>query len=169
MGVYIDGGSCVFKMKKEDVAAALTAAKGLVQSGGYAEHYAPDWREKLLKAPSIDEFLRIANGWITTVEDFNITGLHGEGEQSYRSEDEELFNALAPFVEKGCYIDIETSDFQKFRLAFNGKTCERKEGELDYDNNIGIVEAILKDKKMLPMLIGVHPVLDERIHEVLKG
>ena len=168
MGVYIDSYSCDFRMKKENIAAALAAAKELVQSGGYAKHWDDRSRQQLLDAPTIDQFLYHVNYWVTEIEDFNIVNLYGENEQYYRTEDFEFFKAIAPYVEEGSTIDIETSDFQKFRWYFDGNTCIRKDGELDYDCSIEIVEAILRDKKMLPMMIGIHPELDKRIAEVLK-
>lgn len=168
MSVYIDNCYCSFTIKKENIAAALTKAKELVQSGGYADWTAED-QQKLLGASSIDEFLRFANNWYTEVENFNIIGLIGKYEQYYQQEDLNLFKTLAPYVEAGSYINIETNNFQKIQWYFDGITCITKEGQMDYDCNIEIVEAILQKKEMLPTMLGIHPELDKRIAKTLKG
>ncbi len=168
MSIYVDESDSHFVIKKENVAAALAAAVELIQSGGYTSHSSHDpWRQSLLDAASIDQFLERANGWETIVEDFDITALRSS--MNFRDEDEELFKAIAPFVESGSYINISTSDFRKFQWYFDGNTVITKHGEVDYDSNIEIVEAILGQKDLLPLLLGTHPVLDKRIGEVLKG
>jgi hypothetical protein len=107
-------------------------------------------------------------GWEVEVENEDIVGLSCNCE-NYNSDDLKLFTAIAPYVKAGSYIQIETSQWEKFEWYFNGLTVIRKEGELDFDSNIEIVEALLKDKKLLPQLLGIHPELDKRIAEILKG
>lgn len=167
MSISIEESDCFFHMKKENLGAALAAALKLVQSGGYAKHCDKHWRQKIINATSIDELLNEANEWETEVEDYNIIGIRS-GEY-FRYEDEELFKAIAPYVESGSYINISTSDFRKFQWYFDGNTVITKEGNIDYDNNMEIVEAILEHKDLLPLLLGTHPELDKRIGEVLKG
>jgi hypothetical protein len=154
-------------MKKENVEAAFTAVKTLIIEKKYGQYYDSDWYKRLEEVDNIDTLLEVC-GWETEVENYDIVGLRFDGE-NYNSDDIILFIALAPYIEAGSYIQIETSDFQKFEWYFDGYTVVRKEGMVDFDSNIEIVEALLKDKKLLPQLLGIHPELDKRIAEVLKG
>lgn len=166
MSVYLESCSGVFTIKKENIPAAFAAAEKLVQSGEYAVHWDDNWKTKLKKADDFIAFLETAGWQDIEVEEGNIIGINA-GEY-YNDEDFTLFKAIAPFVEAESYLDIETSDFQKFEWYFDGYTCIRKEGTVDYDSNIEIVEALLKEKKDLPTMLGIHPELDKRIHDVLK-
>ena len=174
MSEYIDWCNCQFQMKKENVEAAFAAVRTLLQSGDaqpittvkYAQHYDDQWKKRLHDAGNLDKFLEVCC-WEVEVEDYNIVGLQFNGE-NYDSEDILVFTAIAPYVEAGSYIQIQTSTNEKFEWYFDGYTVIRKEGEIDFDNNIEIVETLLKDKKLLPQLLGIHPELDKRIAEVLK-
>jgi hypothetical protein len=184
MSTYIEEYTTNFEIEKENVPAAFAAAKELFQSGNYCKFVNIElstqksllivWKKRLTEASSLDEFLQIASGWEADVKDSAIIGISA-GEY-FNYEDFELFQAIAPYVKEGSWINISTSDtvftrvaFEKFQWYFDGNTCIRKEGELDFDSNIEIVEALLTHKKMLPMMIGIHPELDKRIHEALKG
>lgn len=159
MGVYIDGGCNDFKIKKENFEAVRDAARQLVQSGNFSI-WGDDWDK------DIKELFQ-AVGWPAEFDkEGNIDGL--EPPESYDSNDYTFFKEIAPFVEPDSYIDIETSDFQKFEWLFKNNVVVRKEGGVDYDGNAEIVEALLTHKKILPMLIGIHEDLDERIEEVLR-
>lgn len=165
MSVYIDNCQGNFNIKKENIPGAFEAAKKLVQSGEYAVHWDDKWHTSLENSKDFIEFLETTS-WEVDESDGNITAVRAG--ENYDSDDFILFKAIAPFVEANSYIDIETSDFQKFEWFFDGYTCIRKEGTVDYDSNIEIVEALLKNRKELPTLLGVHPELDKRIHEILK-
>lgn len=82
-------------------------------------------------------------------------------------DEDKLFKIMAPYVEAGSYIRVIGEEREKWEWRFDGKNVEEKYASLDWDNNIEIVEAILKRKKMLPTLLGIHPKLDERIGRVL--
>ncbi len=167
MSVYIDWCNCHFSMKKENIEAAFTAIKTLLQSGKYAQHYDDPWKKRLHDADNLDRFLE-ACCWEVEVENYDIVGIHFNGE-NYDSDDLILFTAIAPYVEAGSYIQMEISTNDKFEWYFDGYTVITKEGEIDFDSNIEIMEALLKEKKLLPQLLGIHPELDKRIAEVLKG
>jgi len=167
MSAYIESCNGVFKMKKKNIPAAFETAKKLVQSGEYAVHWDDEWKTDLKKADDFIAFLETAGWQDIEIEEGDITGLNSG--ESYNDEDFTLFKAIAPFVEADSYLDIETSNGEKFEWYFDGHTCIWKEGTVDYDSNIEIVTALLKKKKELPMLLGVHPELDKRIHEALKG
>lgn len=167
MSVYMESCNGVFKIKKKNISAALKVAKELARSGKYAVHWDYGWKKNLFKAKDFIEFLTTA-GWqeINVEKNGDITNIYA-GEY-YNDEDFTLFKAIAPLVEAKSYLDIETSEGEKFEWYFDGYTCIRKEGTVDYDSNIEIVKALLTHKKQLPTLLGIHPELDKRIHEVLK-
>ena len=166
MSVYIDESYSQFSIKKKDLNAAFAAAAELVQSGKYAKHWDDSSKKQIEDASNLNEFFEAA-GWETGYGSKGLERLSCP--EYYNNEDILLFKAIAPYVKPGSYIDINTSDFQHFEWYFDGYTCEWKEGTMDYDSNIEIVKAILTKKEELPKLMGIHPELDKRIHETLKG
>ena len=69
------------------------------------------------------------------------------------------------------WVDVDTENFFEPKDLIHGNkkllalmaTCGH-EGLREFAN-IEIVEAILKEKKLLPQLLGIHPELDKRIAE----
>ena len=172
MSVYLDETEIDFTIRIENQAEAYAAALKLIQSGGYEPWDDPDYTDlpSLLSAccwvPDVLKEIPKHIKYSHPPKIGDIVGL--EAPENFDDKDILLWNALAPYVEEGSYININTSDFQHFQWYFDGKNCIRKNGTMDYDCNIEIVEALLTNQKDLPMLLNIHPELDKRIHEILK-
>jgi len=96
----------------------------------------------------------------------NICNLQFNGEK-YGDEDI-LFKAIAPYVKPGSYIRVRGEEGEHWSWDFNGKTCEENGADIDWHDNTGIVENILKRKDLLPLLLNIHPKLDEKIAQICK-
>lgn len=64
------------------------------------------------------------------MENGDITSIEFIGEKS--GDDLILFEALAPFVEAGSFIEMIGEDGYHWRWFFDGKTCEEQEGTVTY-------------------------------------
>jgi hypothetical protein len=84
------------------------------------------------------------------------------------AEDEEMFRAIAQWIEPDCFVEIYGEDGQLWRWVFNGVKMYQTECIMDWDGKCNAFDAILKHKDMLPNLIGIHPALDGAIEGVLK-
>lgn len=168
MGVYIDGGNFDFKIVEANIPTAFEATRQLLESGGYSVWSDDDWKKETDPAKALVAIFSAA-GWGATFDEDEKEFSIEEAPDSYSEKDKTFFDTMAPYVKRGSYIDIDTSDFQHFEWYFDGYTCIRKEGTMDYDSNIEIVNALLTNREQLPTLIGIHPELDKRIAEVLKG
>jgi len=78
-----------------------------------------------------------------------------------------FFNILGPYVEKNSYVRMRGDDGLHWEYQFNGNKMEEITGILDFESSSEIIQAILKKKDMLPLLMGIHNKLDERIAETL--
>jgi hypothetical protein len=109
---------------------ALTASKKLADVGernGHGSGGGKRWfmwmnNRDLRKATSLEEML----GWwryhAVTGSNGDITGVQFEGEKS--GEEKYLWDAIAPFVEPGSYIEMQGEDGVTWRWVFDGKTCQ---------------------------------------------
>jgi hypothetical protein len=48
-------------------------------------------------------------------------------------DDEVFFEAIAPFVKKGSYIEMSGEDGDRWRWAFDGKTCVEKKAVISWE------------------------------------
>ena len=76
---------------------------------------------------------------------------------------------MAPFIEPDSYIRLRGEDNELWEYRFDGSTCNINYAVNDWDNNTGIVKAILKRKDLLPLLIGINPDLDTKLAKIMKG
>lgn len=130
MGYCIRQVDCKFLMKKENQEAAFNAVKEQMDDNGY--HWiSRGWKKGLrdiqavlecwLYSPKLDdETGDIVDLW------FNCEKMGDE---------KELFKVIAPFVEKGSYLEICGEDGSKWRWIFNGKTCKTVYAEESYPEN----------------------------------
>lgn len=117
MGYRISMTDSSFNIKKENVQLALNA---------FNAHFGdPAWRAaqylppKFLPFSSLDEALS-AEAWeVETDEHGNIVDIIFEGEKSYN--EDTIFEAIGPYVEKGSFIVITGEDDRIYRYYFNGK------------------------------------------------
>lgn len=167
MGYCINQEDISFSIKKENFPGALKALNKAVNE----DHTVTDWvSEKDVSGindpqEALKELLEECRWQPTFDSDGNISDLDFTGEKY--GDDDELFTALAPYVDAGSYIEMRGEDDAHWRWNFDGKTMEENHGKMDYEGLDGIIDAILMNKEQLPTLIGLHPVLDAKIAKVL--
>jgi hypothetical protein len=64
-------------------------------------------------------------------DDMNLVGLQFEGQNL--GDDNILFEAIAPFVKAGSYIEMNGEDGEKWRWIFDGKTMVEKTATVSWD------------------------------------
>lgn len=108
MGYTMQQGNTKFRIKKKNFKPALAAINE-------AEVDGQSWEDT--KFTDVLGELE----WEPTVKKGDIVGIDFHGEK-LTSVEEDLFNALAPFVEKGSYIEAFGEDMAYWRWYFDGKT-----------------------------------------------
>lgn len=92
-------------------------------------HYS--WvRQDFARLTTIPELMR-AWRWEVETEDGNIVAIEFCGEKL--GDDHILFNAIAPFVKKGSYIEMSGEDGERWRWVFDGKTCVEKTATISWE------------------------------------
>ena len=121
MGYCVSMNECDFKIKKENTSKALEIIKELVKKG---EEFRWVSNEVLLEAENLKEAL----------EEFGYDVIEDEKELKIfdflnEKEGDELtmFQAIAPVVEEGSYIEMYGEDGDTWRWVFeNGKCTEKR-------------------------------------------
>lgn len=178
MGYYIKQRDSHFIIKKGNIPKAFKALKALSKqthrgSGGtyFQGQSTPSFAwvdtNKFQNAKSLKDAL---SEWRWEIEIDADTGdvdsIYFEGEKM--GDDTILFDALAPCVEDGCYIEMSGEDGAIWQWAFRkGKMIEQG-AVLDWDDKTGMIDKILERKELLPTLLGLHEGLDRLIEKRLK-
>lgn len=178
MGYCMNQREASFKMKKENFEPCLKALKKLATqaskkgsggSGGmgkWTSSFAWVTTEVFANAKTVKEALEEWRWDVEEDKNGNIDGILFSGDKS--GDDTKLFEAIAPYVESGSYIEMSGEDGAIWRWKFDAGKCTEDSVTLDWDNCSEIVANLLKEKKILPTLIGIHPSLDKKIGEILK-
>lgn len=121
MAAGLKQGATKFVMRKEAERAALRAIRDAHALTGFSVA-----KEDLDRAKTIDEALG-ALGWraLRGGDEANIRSLRYEGDD-YNGNEESLFEALAPYVEPGCVVDIWVDNDTPKRFKFTGRTLIEK-------------------------------------------
>lgn len=69
--------------------------------------------------------------WEVETEDGNIVSIEFCGEKL--GDDHILFEAIAPFVKAGSYIEMSGEDGTRWRWVFDGKTCVEKTATISWE------------------------------------
>jgi hypothetical protein len=74
-----------------------------------------------------------AFGW-KLVEDAydNVVSIRHDGEKAWR--EKELFDALAPYVEDGCFVEVTGEDGDHFRWAFKNGLCVQQQAIISWED-----------------------------------
>lgn len=114
----------VFEIKAEKKEGALEAIKELVSSGPGLPPKDLRWvcGKILEKAKTLKKAMEECRWVIEEDEDGNVDGIYFEGEK-YGDEDI-IFEAMAPFVEKRSYIQMSGEEGATWRWVFDGKKCK---------------------------------------------
>jgi len=165
MGYYIYQNCASFFINKEHFSTAVKILYDLIKKEVVWNWVSPV--NKLEKDPqkAIKQLLTACRWDPSFDENGNIDNIQFIGKNL--GQEEQLFQALAPYVKKDSYIELSGEEGEIWRYEFDGNKMEENFAELDFDCNKEIVEKILKQKKLLPTLMGLHPKLDDRISKVL--
>jgi hypothetical protein len=163
MGYCINQTEQKFTIEKKNIQPAWNALKDFFTKKGDLS-----WvnASQVLKATFFEDALSECRWGIRTdATSGDICDIYFEGEKL--GEDEKILNAIAPYVERGSFIGMSGEDNLQWRWVFDGQTCTELDADIDYVGYRDMVLAILKQKKILPTLIGIHPGLDAKIHEAM--
>lgn len=143
MGYCMQQRNSIFTIEKENVPKALEAIKKLVEkvdmlggggsygpNGKTSSHYS--WVDTLsfLKA---ETFQKAMEEWRWDVEvdaTGEVNNIYFRGEKL--GDDKILFDAIAPFVEKGSFIEMDGEDGTLWRWNFDGKHCVEKSPQITW-------------------------------------
>ncbi len=117
MGYCMSMTECIFFIDAKDKAAALKLVKAA------APDFNDTWESKdaAISATTLEGFLEETR-WLPVIgEDGNITDLEFEGEKM--GDEEQFFNAMAPHVKSGSYIEMHGDEGEGWRWVFDGETC----------------------------------------------
>jgi hypothetical protein len=135
MGYCMSQKNAKFKIKASKRAKVLNAIKGLHgkesihDSGG--RHFS--WVDhNFHKLNDLADIFR-AWRWEITEEAGDVVNISFSGEKL--GDDGILFEAIAKYVEKGSFIEMEGEDDSIWRWEFNGKTCRENYGTVTYDTD----------------------------------
>jgi hypothetical protein len=127
MGYNISLEEAGFRISADNVPKALEALKAM-----------PDKKYSWMNDNSwqgLDSFGAIMEEWRYPVEfdkdSGDVTGIDFEGEKI--GDEVALFEALAPFVEKGSYIHMSGEDNAQWRWEFDGESLNENEARIVWD------------------------------------
>lgn len=181
MGYYMELVEASFYIKKADVPKALAAVKNLATqthrgSGGtyangkHTSHFAWVTTEELANAPTLDKAIE-AWGWEIGYDKGNVYSITFE--RNKIGDEEVLFETLAPFVRDGSFIHMNGEDGNQWRWYFRNGKLEEQSMVPDWDGEcaevLGTILKTFKTNKNLPVLIGIHPKLDERVDKLIRS
>jgi hypothetical protein len=136
MGYCMNTRESNFRIKKENFDKALLAIKTLdpSQGSGYTagrSHFS--WVEESEYKAAESLFQALASWrWLAGISDSgNIDSIEFYGEKL--GDDELLFQAIAPFVEAGSFIEMQGEEGKIWRWVFNGRTVEERQAKLTFD------------------------------------
>ena len=117
MGYCMRMTECTFLIEAKDKEAALKLVKGAV--GTFHDMW--ESKDAATNATTLGEFLEEVR-WLPTLDEAgNITDLEFEGEKM--GDEEHFFNAMAPHVKVGSYIEMHGEDGESWRWVFTSETC----------------------------------------------
>ena len=150
MGYCMTQRDSMFTIKKENKEAALEAIKELAKpekmegkasggrwscgSNGKREEIFYSWvtTSDFLNASCLEDAIR---AWRWCLESDNdsgdVIGIYFEGEKL--GNDEILFDAIAPFVEEGSFLEMSGEDGALWRWSFDGKEMEEKYANINWE------------------------------------
>jgi len=130
MGYTINQAGAKFKMHRGDLRAAYRAVLKLFEGGN---------DQRWVKVRDSKEWNNIGDalndyGYEPTFdEDFNIIDIQFQGEKM--GAEDKMFRAIAPFVEKGSYIEMTGDEGAHWRWVFNGKQMKEVHAEVPWEDD----------------------------------
>lgn len=126
MGSCVSMRECDFKIKKENTSKALEIIKELVKKG---EEFRWVSNEIILEAENLKEVLEEFGYEVSEKE----TALEIEDFLNEKEGDElTMFQAIAPVVEEGSYIEMYGEDGDTWRWVFENGKCTEKRPKVEW-------------------------------------
>ena len=125
MGYCINSCGCGFKMKKANADEALKAIKNLFSQPGFSAGWVHT--DTVLGADTFEDALSESrfDVYSFTDEDEYYTEICFNGEK-YSGDEEDILNAISPFVEDGSYIEMSGEWGERWRWIFHKNGIEEK-------------------------------------------
>lgn len=124
-----------FAIKAEHKGRALQLARGLLGQETISDASGPhfSWvdRDRMAAAATIEEMLREWRWEPEVDDDGSIVGVEFEGEKL--GDDMRLWEAIAPAVAEGSFIEMVGEDGEHWRWVFLGGTCVEQHGSVTYE------------------------------------
>ena len=158
MGYYMSQRNADFCIEKKNIPACFKVIKEMNKG---------DWVKNIKECENIKDVFDAWRWEIMFDETGNINDILFQGEKL--GDDEVFFQTIAPYVKDGSHIEMSGEEDAIWQWLFNNGKFEEKYANLDWDESGEILKKILEKKELLPLLIGIHPSLDEKIENILKG
>lgn len=133
MGYCMDQQDSKFTIKQENIGKALAAVKALsgkeTIKDSSGRHFS--WVDQDFATKNTLEEILASWRWQIKVLGDDVIEIEFTGEKL--GDDKILFDAIAPYVEKGSFIEMHGEDGARWKWVFNGKTCEEKIGRVVYE------------------------------------
>ena len=122
-------------LKADALAAIKASAKKRARSGD-ATHEHRSFAETMSKVETLEESL-VAWGWQLMDSGDGTSWLECLGDAL--CDDRLLFDAIAPFVEAGSFIEMSGEDGTLWRWSFDGKRCEEQLGHVVFGTSARVL------------------------------
>lgn len=121
----------VFQIKAENRERALELARGLIGKETFGGSFSWVSPAEMARAQTIEEMLRAWRWGADHDDDGNIVALDFEGEKL--GDDRLLWEAIAPAVEDGSFLEMVGEDGCIWRWWFDGQDCEEQTGTVVFE------------------------------------
>lgn len=128
MGYYMESREINFKIKSENADKALEAIKDYVKS---QERISWVYEEEVLKADKLTDALHEFR-W-ESIEYNNCIEISCFIGEKYSTNDEEMFSAIAPYVEDESYIVMQGEDSYMWRWFFKNGEMEEQTAKITWE------------------------------------
>ena len=125
-------GYCIYLRDSKFNISAKNVPKALVAVKKLGIHNCFSWvnADDFLAAKDFKEAMKVWR-WPVVIDSsgaVTIIGFNGEK----LGDDQTLFDAIAPYVKSGSYIEVQGEDGEFWKWCFNGKRCVHKSGRVVY-------------------------------------
>ncbi len=144
MGYCMSQRDCNFFIAKENKEKALQAIKDLANivqekggGGGWVGEKKVKWfawvtTENFVNAKTLEEAMNEWRWEINSDDNGDIVGISFVGEKL--GDDMILFNAIAPYIKEGSFIDMSGEDGYMWRWKFDGEKVKEIEGTVTFED-----------------------------------
>lgn len=132
MGYCMSQRESYFKMDPKDFPAAFKSVQALHGSETIGDSGGRHFFRVDYDLHEINDFAEMLRAWRWELEldGGEVVGISFQGEKL--GDDHVLFNAIAPWVEKGSYIQMQGEDGMIWRWVFDGKKCVEKSAKISF-------------------------------------